>query len=520
MITASTRRPRRQGRVQSTKNKWGIYTFDERIQSIEKGTFFTILEKIVWGTFNQLLNANLTFEKTLQYHSEHDSRIKDLGVIHQLYLYNIIRCNNEITKKGIHERMRKVMNNPFISFDDKQRFFNIFSSCQKHYLALCKFAFICKFKRAKIGCDIDMYMNPITKAGCNYIELLHENRKYTFTIPDLSKIIRTSLNTSSDMYSDPQTIKNPYNNLSFTKADLFAIYFAIKKSDYNVPLVFQQYFYSNFSLTRLLDDYEPSLREAAIRDAYNTNDEECVCELKENILDMIEIYNDTHPELPIDINDNFPEKILLEAFKPFMKHYYRSMYSLTNSEKSRSRIYWLASIKQFASENPLFGRKITKTNNTLFGKKHSTTEYNMNVLSHISPYNYNCEETECHVKLTHKENDFVISYRTNIKRANEQRERRNAANVFENFRTQTVSNLSDNPFNELLNAYGEISRNNPSNEVVNTNTISSDDSTISSEDGNGITVNLFGPETNENMIGVYPDDDYEDDIERETESIS
>ena len=124
------------------------------------------------------------------------------------------------------------------------------------------------------------------------------------------------------------------------------------------------------------------------------------------------------------------------------------------------------------------------------------------------------------MKLTHKENDFVISYRTNIKRANEQRERRNAANVFENFRTQTFSNLSDNPFNELLNAYGEISRNNPSNEVVNTNTISSDDSTISSEDGNGITVNLFGPETNENMIGVYPDDDYEDDIERETESIS
>ena len=534
MISAVTMRSRRQRHIRvrpirqthtpSTKNNWAAGSFTGQIQPDENRTFFTILEKQIWGSFNHLLNNNMTFEKTLQYQTQYNSRINELGIIHNLYLHHTIKCYNEITKKGVYQKIFETMNNPFISADYKQRFFNIFSSCQKHYLALCKFAFICKFKRAKIGCDSDMYMNPISKKGCNYVELLHGNRKYVFTIPDLTKIIRKSLNSSSDMYSDPQTIKNPYNNLSFTKSDLYTIYFAIKKSDYNVPTVFQQYFYSNFSLTRLIDDFEPSLREAAIRDACITTDDECICELKENILDMIEVYNDTHSEIPLSIHDDFPEKNLIEAFKPFIKHYYRSMYSLNNSEKSRSRIYWLASMKKFASENPLFGRKVTKIKSDLSGKKRSLVEYNTNISSLISPYSYNCEESECHMKLTEKESDFVVSYRTNIKRAAEQRERRTtAAHAFRNLATQSISNRNNNnnPFSTLLNAYSGFSLNNSNNEVVNRHTISSDDSSTSSDDDDddGVTVNLFGPETNENTA-LCSDDDYEDDLERETESIS
>ena len=200
------------------------------------------------------------------------------------------------------------------------------------------------------------------------------------------------------------------------------------------------------------------------------------------------------------------------------------MYSLNNSEKSRSRIYWLASMKKFASENPLFGRKVTKIKSDLSGKKRSLVEYNTNISSLISPYSYNCEESECHMKLTEKESDFVVSYRTNIKRAAEQRERRTtAAHAFRNLATQSISNRNNNnnPFSTLLNAYSGFSLNNSNNEVVNRHTISSDDSSTSSDDDDddGVTVNLFGPETNENTA-LCSDDDYEDDLERETESIS
>ena len=127
------------------------------------------------------------------------------------------------------------------------------------------------------------------------------------------------------------------------------------------------------------------------------------------------------------------------------------------------------------------------------------------------------------MKLTKKESDFVVSYRTNIKRAAEQRERRTTtAHAFRNLATQSISNRNNNnnPFNTLLNslALAEISLNNSNNEVVNRRTISSDDSSTSSDD-DGVTVNLFGPETNENTA-LCSDDEYEDDLERETESIS
>ena len=129
------------------------------------------------------------------------------------------------------------------------------------------------------------------------------------------------------------------------------------------------------------------------------------------------------------------------------------------------------------------------------------------------------------MKLTEKESDFVVSYRTNIKRAAEQRERRTTtAHAFRNLATQSISNRNNNnnPFSTLLNAYSGLSLNNSNNEVVNRHTISSDDSSTSSDDDDdddGVTVNLFGPETNENTA-LCSDDDYEDDLERETESIS
>lgn len=495
----SARPINRQTHISYNKIHWETSMLTDITQPVENVGYFTILEKMVWGSFKQLVDTNLNFEKLHQYHIDNYSKISDLGVIHHLYLHDIIRYNNKITKKGIHQKIKTIMNNPFISDDDKLRFFNIFSSCQKHYLALCKFAFICKFKRAKIGSDTDMYMNPIQKKGSNYVELLHENRKYIFTIPDLTKIIRKSLNSSSDMYADPQTIKNPYNNLSFTKSNLYTIYFAIKKSDYNIPTVFQQYFYSNFSLTRLIDDFEQSLRETAIREACITTDDEGICDLTDNILDMIEIYNDTHSEIPLNIHDDFPEEKLIEAFKPFIKHYYRSIYSLNNSEKSRSRIYWLASMKKFASENPSFGRKNIEIKTNLFGKK-PHVGYNTNISSLISPYNYNYEESECHMKLTKKEKDFIISYRTNIKQAAAQRE-------------QQTTTYYIRPSN--------TGANNLNNENVNIDDIFSfSDSSLSSND-NGVIINLIEPpDIDENMAVYSADDEYNDDLERETDSIS
>lgn len=503
-------------------------------QPPDKIGFLTIVEKLVWGTFNCLNDHSLSFADLQTYNSTHQTKINEIGILHQLYLHDIVRYSKILTKKYIYSKIDSVMNNPFISQAVKQQYFDVFSLTQKHYISLCKFAFICKFKKAKIGCERDMYLNPIEKKGSNYIELLHENRKYVFTIPDITKIIRKSLNTSSDMYIDPQSIKNPYDNLPFSKSNLYAIYFAIKKSDYNIPNIFQQYFYSNFSLTRLSDDYEPSMRETAIRGSWIGTDDECLCELKENIFDMIEVYNDTHDDCQVNIHNNFPEKVLIETFKPFMKYYYRSLYSLNNSEKSRSRIYWLASMKKFATENPTFGRKMIRKQ--IFGMN-KEEYYVTNIISRISPYNYNFDDDKSHIELVDKEKDFVISYRINIKKASENRQTRTRPND-PNIRNFTVAYRDDLnnsmqnrniSFANIMSVYSTISQNNynqittATNQTDSTNTSSDDDDTIGWIQ-NETNVNIDNDHNAQIFQGLdltteYDDDD--DDLDDpETESIS
>ena len=53
----------------------------------------------------------------------------------------------------------------------------------------------------------------------------------------LKKIVQKSLSNSDEMYSDPLPIKNPYNNLPFSKSNLYTLYFFIKKSDYVMPVI-------------------------------------------------------------------------------------------------------------------------------------------------------------------------------------------------------------------------------------------------------------------------------------------
>ena len=157
------------------------------------------------------------------------------------------------------------------------------------------------------------------------------------------------MNNSEELYAEPLPCKNPYNNIPFSKSNLYTIYYAIKKSDYNLPEAFHQYYLSNFSINKFIDNYESILREKTINNRSITDCDDC---LKDDILDMIENYNDCHPESSININDDFPEDILMKAFTPYIKYYYRSLYSLNSTVKIKNATYWRAGLKNFSAQNP------------------------------------------------------------------------------------------------------------------------------------------------------------------------
>jgi hypothetical protein len=239
-------------------------------------SYSIILEKLVWGTFNKLsewyyINSNsnnittaiAAYQMYSDFCDEHSDRIEDLGVIHYMFTTNPFQTSRKFIL------IKTILENIFISQHNKERMLNFIQCAQKHYFALNKFAFICKYKRASSGCSTDMYMTPISENNSDTITILQENTKYTFTFSDLNKIINKSLCNHYEFYAEPNPIKNPYNNIPFSKSNLYAIYFAIKKSNFMISSIFHNYFLSNFSLTKFINQYEHQLRKKYIENTCN-----------------------------------------------------------------------------------------------------------------------------------------------------------------------------------------------------------------------------------------------------------
>ena len=102
------------------------------------------------------------------------------------------------------------INNIFLTEEQKEDFINIFCEIQKTYFALSRFAYIYKYKKAKVVVDFDLCLSPIDINNKNSVCLFQEKYKFYFKINDLINIIDTSLSNSPNFFSDPLISKNPY----------------------------------------------------------------------------------------------------------------------------------------------------------------------------------------------------------------------------------------------------------------------------------------------------------------------
>tara|TARA_B100000424_G_scaffold253146_1_gene230057 strand:+ start:716 stop:2089 length:1374 start_codon:yes stop_codon:yes gene_type:complete len=359
--------------------------------------FLAILEKVLYGTFNDQLKLQNNFAHKCEFNEIFENKIRNIGLPHYLFhnMFYHFYCNNKIKfppsnlplkkrknkkdkkstsddKKKIeldnvfdgsfleskYKFMIKTLTNNFISNADKNKFMDIISKCQRTCLAFSKFALICKLKRRSLGNDTDMYLNPISSNDNNVICLIHENTKYLFTINDAKKIVHQSLSNSEEMYSDPLPIKNPYNNLPFSKSNLYTLYFFIKKSNFSMPTLFHNYFQSNFCITAFYFHNKGYLRNCSMNQLINCNYSR-VTQI-DYIYNMIENYNlnpNINKKEQILISDDFPQEILWNAFRPFLKYYLKSEYSLASYQRIENRMIINAMLLNFKNKNPLFGRK-------------------------------------------------------------------------------------------------------------------------------------------------------------------
>jgi len=261
-------------------------------------------------------------------------------------------------KKSILYELNDLLYHSFLMNDERRNtLLDDFCKVIKKYNAFSRLGYLYKIKKMPVMVDHDLYLNPITYEMKNSI-VINDNKNnatYLFLLRDLIKIINTSLSNSCYLFPEPVDIKNPYNNIPFTKSQLYNIYFALKKSDYAVPELFYCYFYSNFNLELYSQNYEAVIRTKVIKQYVNKTSYEL---LHQSVISMIYFY--APKRLYDNIHDDFPEKKLVDLLRPYLHLYFlgQGHIGIQESMLSHNCINLLKKkLRIFYKRNPKFGRK-------------------------------------------------------------------------------------------------------------------------------------------------------------------
>ena len=288
--------------------------------------------------------------------------------------------------------LKKQLNNMFTNDTYMEDILQIFYEVQKTYHALSRFIHIWKHKRSQVKTSTDLYLNPIDRSSKSIFSLLQNGKIYLFSAANLSNILCTALSNAPNFFVDPLPAKNPYNNIPFTKADLYNMYFFMKQTPLIMPILFHAFYLSGFDLRKFRDDNENMIRDIAIKNYVNN----ChTSSLRESIGCMIFHYT---PEIKID--PLFPNDKLFEIMKPYITLYYTIKYSNNEYKKIAADALLEYKLKKLYKYNCAFGRKYVRLvpiGNVFNKKKMKIIEYNDN-----HPNFYEQEDIESY-KLSHLE---------------------------------------------------------------------------------------------------------------------
>jgi hypothetical protein len=250
------------------------------------------------------------------------------------------------------EQLEKSMNNPFMNPEQKLHIMDVFCNIQKIVHATYRLKNAWRFQKAKTYNTEDLLMNPISEGDKNTIAIIQNNTKYIFPVRELLQMVRNALSNCCHYFPDPLECKNPYTNLPFDKSTLYNIYFAARRSNLRIPILFESFFQSNFNYSFFLTNNEEYINDEYLK-TYVEN--HCINNLLSYVEDMF-----FHHHIQCRIHSQFPKDILLQIMKPYLTLYFVSQYSLNNHKKMRAAQSLRRRINKFYEYNPNFGKKKVK----------------------------------------------------------------------------------------------------------------------------------------------------------------
>jgi hypothetical protein len=298
---------------------------------------------------NQYLNS---LENKLEVIKDYE-HLTSLYKIYLSFYYN--ETQNKLTDK--YYFLHNFLHNSLLTKEIKDRFFGFFQKIQKIYFCFVKLSYIFKYKRAKITVTYDLTLNSISEKERNIIVIYQNNNKYLFHIKELLQIIGTNLIHSEYFFVKPLVSKNPYNNITFSNAILYNIYFFMKYQTNYTSELFYHFFLCDFELSIFRNKNESLLRNYVIEDFIKNERNQSLVSI---IHDMLDEYNKKSQKCCITPHDDFPDKKLIEIMKPYLQLYLISKYSLVITEKRNAHKMLFKKLERFYHYNPQFGRKNIK----------------------------------------------------------------------------------------------------------------------------------------------------------------
>jgi len=354
-----------------------------------------------------------------------------IKLIYNIYFlpYNKKHNNINNTKFSIFDIV--IFHNDEIASDEKAFFLSQFCLAQKTYSAFRKLATIYKYKHAtRFELDMDLCFNKFSNLSQNIlITLFEKNIIYKFRISDLINIINKCLSNAPYFFSEPLDIRNPYTNLPFSSANLYNIYFTLKTTNYIMPILFHQYFVSNFDLVKFKTENECIIRDKSINQFIKN---ESIDECYEYIMKMFYVY---HTYIYFTLHSQFPKKKVVTTFKKYLKLFLLREYSLNPMIREKCNIELEYKLALFSQLNPEYGKKLwlkkRRNNENQLYYYFNTTVHEMSGFNYTSRSNilntteiYNRQDNiECEINI----DDTEESEENEEREAEEEREESEAS---------------------------------------------------------------------------------------------
>ena len=245
--------------------------------------------------------------------------------------------------------------NIFISEKQRSHIESIFCKIQKCYFGLLKFRELFKYKYYKTQIKTDMEFTELNEKNKNVICIIQNKKKYLFKITDIFKILNDKMTLGTEFFINSVPIKNPYNNMFFSKADLYNIYFKMKFDTLYFNEILHHFFKVNFNIYEFQEHNMTLLKEQSINDSIRNMPSNV---LYKKIKKMIKFVNNemNSNAYKLSISPDFDKDLVVKAFTPYYRLYLLMNYSNDFFKINYYENLFFYKMKQFLIYNNRFGR--------------------------------------------------------------------------------------------------------------------------------------------------------------------